>query len=99
MPSALPGTHPAILAALGRWSSAGALGAYRLFACDDCSLPAFADGLPPEVTVSVAVPRPSFAEAVREAIDLVMRHAVAPNGLGPAVAADPPCADGERRGA
>ncbi|WP_349369153.1 ABC transporter substrate-binding protein [Salinarimonas sp.] len=96
---ALLGTHPAILAALARWSEAGALGGRRLLACDDCSLPAFADELPPGITVSVAAPRPSFAEAVREAIGLVVRHAAAPTGLGPALAADPLFAEGERRDA
>lgn len=71
----LLGTHVAIRAALRRWSvgSIGSAQAHpRLFACDDCSIPAFMDGIPETVAVTIASPLPDFGTATREGVRLAV---------------------------
>lgn len=69
----LLGTHVAIRAALRRWlaeSFSGAQAHPRFFACDDCSIPAFMDGIPEAVAVTIASPVPDFETATREGVRL-----------------------------
>lgn len=71
----LLGTHVAIRAALRHWyagSIGGAQAHPRFFACDDCSIPAFMEGIPPALAVTIASPLPDFAAATREGVRLAV---------------------------
>lgn len=71
----LVGTHVAIRAALRRWfcgENARPIAGPRFFACDDCSIPAFMDGIPASVSVTVASPLPDFRTATRDGMRLAI---------------------------
>jgi len=71
----LLGTHVAIGAALRHWyaeSIGGAQAHPRFFACDDCSIPAFMDWIPPALAVTIASPLPDFEAATREGVGLAV---------------------------
>ncbi len=79
----LLGTHVAIRAALRRWTADAidaAIGMPRFFACDDCSIATFMDGVPESVSVSIASPAPDFRTATRRGLHLAIEAVLAAPG-------------------